>query len=73
MSVKIKCKEFQHFNILKIQEIIFGFGRSGGNFNNWETPKRIGRLGSYEIILPCYFHQKIFKVGLSCLRTFLPN
>ena len=47
-----KCQSKQNvrnsINILKIREIIFGFGRSGGNFNNQETPKRIERLGPYE-------------------------
>ena len=28
----------------------FGFGRLGGNFNNRETPERIGRLGPYEVV-----------------------
>ena len=38
-------KKKNYINIFKIWEIIFGFGRSGGNFDNWETPERIVRLG----------------------------
>lgn len=37
-------------NILKIWEIIFGFRRSVGNFNNEETPERIGRHGPYVVL-----------------------
>ena len=37
---------------MKIREIIFEFGRSGRNFNNPDTPKKIARLGPYVVYRP---------------------
>ena len=48
---------------MKIREIIFGFERSGVNFNNREIPERVGRLGPFvswlytsapKIMIKCY-------------------